>query len=277
MFKKPIPATKKILPKTLSAWIAVLVLIMPFVSLAHEDGPRLDEIITDNSWKIILYASLIIAFFVIIALLNKSQNEGFKKTAFIFIALSASIATLYLAGSTVYLNSKSSSKGPVHWHADFRIFSCDEEINLIDPRGLSNRIGTPVLHEHNDNRIHVEGVVLEPHNVNLAEFFEVIGGKLNLVEIFLPTNDGMKILRNGDLCPNNEPANLNVFVYQIRDGLVTQKKIDNFSEYVLSPYARIPPGDCIIFEFDTKQKDKTDKICNFYKLELDKGDLKMDQ
>ena len=54
--------------------------------------------------------------------------------------------------------------------------------------------------------------------------------------------------------------------------LYKQEKLDDFVEYILSPYQTIPPGDCIIFEFG-ELKDKTNYICETYKVAIDKGDL----
>ena len=52
-----------------------------------------------------------------------------------------------------------------------------------------------------------------------------------------------------------------------------QIKIDDFEEYIISPYSNIPPGDCIIIEFGP-EKQLTDKICLPYKLAEEKGDIK---
>ena len=51
-----------------------------------------------------------------------------------------------------------------------------------------------------------------------------------------------------------------------------QTKLENFENYILSPYAYVPPGDCIIIEFDV-EKDKTDKICESYTVAIERGDL----
>jgi len=51
-----------------------------------------------------------------------------------------------------------------------------------------------------------------------------------------------------------------------------QQKLENFEDYILSPHTSIPPGDCIIIEFDS-DKEKTDHICETYKVSIERGDL----
>ena len=93
----------------------------------------------------------------------------------------------------------------------------------------------------------------------------------------MPTDDRFKEMKNGDLC-NGQPGKLQVFLYKIKNPEQTknwifeQTKIENFEDYVLSPYSQIPPGDCIIIEFDV-EKEKTELICETYKVSIDRGEL----
>ena len=48
--------------------------------------------------------------------------------------------------------------------------------------------------------------------------------------------------------------------------------MENFDDHILAPYSNIPPGDCIIIEFDT-EKEKTEHICETYKVAIERGDL----
>ena len=57
-----------------------------------------------------------------------------------------------------------------------------------------------------------------------------------------------------------------------KNWIFEQQKLDNFEDYVLSPYTQIPPGDCIIIEFDA-EKEKTEHICESYKVAVGRGDL----
>lgn len=151
----------------------------------------------------------------------------------------------------------------------------EQKLDVKDPTGFTNRIGPSDFHEHGDNRIHVEGVVEHLEDVSLGKFFEAIGGELTPTSMRLPTNHGEVIVKNGMECPGGQPGTWQVFVYKTREGdIVTQEKLANFVDYVLSPYSTIPPGDCIILEFDSETKNRTEKICPFYQIAIEKGELK---
>ncbi len=150
-----------------------------------------------------------------------------------------------------------------------------EELDLVDPTGFSNRVGTSDFHEHGDGRIHVEGVVEHLEDVSLGKFFEAIGGQLTQTFMRLPTNHGEVIVQNGMPCPDGKPGAWQGFVYKTKGDIVTQKKLENFVDYVLSPYSTIPPGDCIIMKFDSEIKNRTEKICQFYQIALEKGEVKL--
>ena len=173
---------------------------------------------------------------------------------------------------TVYLNIISENGGPVHWHADYEVWVCGQELDLIDPSGFSNKVGTSILHEHNDKRIHVEGVIIKKIEASLGYYFNVIGGKLTTEELIYPTNEGIVKKRNGEFC-NEKPAKLQVFLYKTFDKKFTQTKLDDdFPNYIMSAEALVPDGDCIIIEFD-EEKNQTDKLCLSYKVKLENGEL----
>lgn len=178
--------------------------------------------------------------------------------------------TGYLVWSTISTNVKSVTGGPVHYHADFEIWNCGKQVDLIDPKGWDNKVGTALLHEHNDNRIHVEGPVLDYKDTSLGKFFEVVGGKMGNGFLEIPTNNGMVIIEDGQC--NEEMANLQAFVYRTEGKTFYQEKFTDPLNYILSPYSNIPPGDCIIIELD-KPKDKTDRICTFLKIVKEKGEF----
>jgi hypothetical protein len=177
--------------------------------------------------------------------------------------------TGYLIWSTVSINIKSVTGGPVHYHADFEIWNCGQKVDLIDPRGLDNKVGTPLLHEHNDNRIHIEGPVLDNKDISLGNFFKVVGGSME-TSIKVPTNNGLITLEDGKC--NGEFAEPQVFVYKTEGKTFSQERLINPKDYVISAYSSVPPGDCIIIELD-KPKEKTDKICTFLKIAREKGEL----
>ncbi|QQG38668.1 MAG: hypothetical protein HYS32_03625 [Candidatus Woesearchaeota archaeon] len=252
--------------------LIVLLLLVTNV-LAHGDEEdeevNLEEYLRETSITYIIYASVILVILVMVLFIKKEQSNNFKIAMFVFITLIIILPTLYISFGTFYLNKTSLTKGPVHWHADFEIWNCDEKLDLVDPEGFSNRIGNPVFHEHGDDRIHVEGVVVDKNEVNLDEFFHVIGGHITQDNVEIPTTKGYLHSRNRDLCSNKE-GKVQVFVYKTYGSVYTQEKLDEYENYVLSPYSNVPPGDCIIVEFD-EEKEKTEHICSTYKSAIERG------
>lgn len=235
----------------------------------------LEESIAHNSVNLLLGATVVLAVLVGISLHEKYLTEKLKKFLFFGIVLITAIPTLYMIIATVYLNTVSISNGPVHWHADIEVWACGREVELQDPQGaLSNKIGTATLHEHNDKRIHLEGVVVHPEDASLGKFFKVIGGDLSSNMIIVPTNNGAVPYTNGSMCADGSVGQPQVFIYQTdNEGYYTQKKIENPAAYKISPYSQVPQGDCIIVEFGP-QKDKTDKLCRSYQVALQIDKLK---
>ena len=165
------------------------------------------------------------------------------------------------------------SRGPVHYHADLEIWDCGEEIDLKNPEGISNKIGTATLHEHNDKRIHLEGVVMDDKSASLGRFFEVIGGYITQNSLSIPTNNGQLTLKSEYMCDNGAVKIQQVFAYKVQDGIYYQTKIEDPKNYVISSESNIPPGDCIIIEFDSF-KNTTDKLCRSYKVAETIGKIK---
>ncbi|HIJ99997.1 TPA: hypothetical protein H1016_00475, partial [archaeon] len=90
-----------------------------------------------DPYQILSYsAAIMVVALVLAAFLKKEMSPTLQKIAYIAIAIPVIIGTLYLSGATVYLNQKSWSGGPVHWHADFEIWVCGEQIDIIDPKGF---------------------------------------------------------------------------------------------------------------------------------------------
>ncbi len=226
---------------------------------------QLDEILSSYSKNVVMYGAVVLLILVVISLTIKKLTSFLKKILFISILSVVLFVTLFLAGSTIYLNVSSFSQGPVHYHADFEIWNCGQEIDLKDPRGLSNKIGTPTFHEHNDKRIHLEGVVVDSLSGSLGGFFEVAGGYITSTSLSILTNNGPLRLRSDYMCQNGAIGQLQVFVYKVQNGAYYQQKIEDPANYIISPETNVPPGDCIIIEFDSF-KNKTDKLCKSYKV-----------
>ncbi len=266
----------------------------------------LEQQIIQLATRTVLAASVALIILVILASVLK-KRENLKLPLFILIALTMVGTTLVLLGSTVYLNQKSDSGGPVHWHADIEFWSCGAELDLRKPYGfLSNKIGTATYHEHNDKRIHLEGVVVKKsEDASLGKFMRVTGGSIQEGAVGIPLskdqsdwfasgdqtdgdpqrpenfelatgngdwitqeeNGAVLNLKSGQYCDSGEflPAELQVFVYSYDELSKTysQRKLDNPAEHVLRDESVVPPGDCIIVEYDLP-KDKTDKLCRQY-------------
>lgn len=252
---------------------------MNFITvLAHEGeeviekaAPSLGEVIRGNSLKFSLAALVIILVLSLVALFFKNPSEKIKYLLFGLIVTAVLANTLYLVGSTIYLNQVSATKGPVHWHADYEVWQCDKELELEDPKGLSNKVGSETVHEHNDKRMHFEGVMEDLRHGSLGHFFKEVGGSLDSEHFSMPTHEGMTTLESSQTCQDQQ-AKLQVFVYKTNGKTFSQQKLDKPQDYIISPHSQVPPGDCVIIELD-QEKEKTDKICNFYQVAVKKGEL----
>lgn len=240
----------------------ILLLSISLVS-AHgvEEETKAEPLISlpDPSLFLIV-TGIILSVLILGSLFLKSRlGEKAKKIIFILIIIPVVISTGYLAGHTIYLNIVSETGGPVHWHADFEVWVCGEKVHLPGPESaFDNKVGTAVFHHHDDDRIHVEGILIDKQDADLSQFFQTIGGSLTAVSIGIPQHDKtVKFWKNGDLC-GDQQATLKVYV--------NGKLNPEAEEYVISPYEQIPPGDCIIVDFSPGESDTTDKVCETVKL-----------
>lgn len=259
----------------------------------------LEQQISSLSLRVIAISSILLVILILISsrLANK-KHKYLKKPLFAFIVFVITVGTGTLFGSTIYLNVKSDSGGPVHWHADIEFWACGVQLELRNPSGfLSNKIGTSTLHEHNDQRIHLEGVVVDDSvDATVGKFMRVIGGSISSgsmtvpladstledfvdgdkidaggavnIEKFIKTDSlGKKILavNDGDSCPDNTTGDVQAFVYQFnkKDNTYKQVKLENPENYSIRDESIVPPGDCIVIEFG-KNRDRTDKLCEQY-------------
>ncbi|HIJ97808.1 TPA: hypothetical protein H1009_01840 [archaeon] len=230
--------------------VAFLLAILSATVNAHGPGENLDawqRLGIINPIKAVEYgAAIIVASIAVSLMLKKKLKDGHKKILFVIIAAAAIISTLYLAGTTIYLNQKSWSGGPVHWHADFEIWACGEQIDIVDPEGFKNLVGESAVHEHGDNRIHIEGVMFEKEDATLGEFFEALGGEFTTETLSAPTNHGMMSWAGGKETCNGNYADWHTF---INGQFVANEAAP---DYVISPWQTVPPGDTIKFVFSEK-------------------------
>ncbi|HUQ84920.1 MAG TPA: hypothetical protein VM077_01225 [Candidatus Limnocylindrales bacterium] len=238
---------------------------------------NIENLLNTYSLYLLVFGTVSLALLAAYSLRATKIIDENKKLIFITIVMVTLIPTLVMAGSTVYINVTSSSSGPVHWHTDFEIYKCGKEVNIRDPKGLSNKIGTSTFHEHSDKRIHLEGVVMNRSDASLGNFFNVIGGELSPNSFTIPVNEGFLMAKNGDGCLESGAGEVQVFVFTTdKENYYSQKKLSNPQNYIISPESNVPSGDCVIIEFDTP-KDRTDKMCRSYKVAEKIGKLKGDK
>ncbi len=211
---------------------------------------------------VVLWAVFAIFLLTAIVLFRNPQRNSVKTIFFTLFSFVTIVTTAYLILSTLTHINASSTRGPVHWHADFRIFRCGEEIELVDPRGLSNRVGTPLVHEHGDRQIHIEGILEKDTDASLKNFIYSVGGIAEKGLMRIPTDEGDIEMKNGDMCGDGAGV-LQVFVFNVTDGIAAQKKLVSFPEYVITPESLVPPGDCVIFDFSIL-KERTEYVCERY-------------
>lgn len=261
-------------------FLALLVILIPAVlgheiAFAHEEYANLglESSLMEQALEGIFIAGLIVIVLAILAIIFKERiGEQARWLLFLGIAIPVIAATAYSAGTTIYLNRVSETRGPVHWHADFEIWVCDQLVELQAPSGISNRLGSALLHEHGDLRIHAEGVLLRREEAALGKFFRTIGGMLTKTTLVVPTKKGLATITNDDFCPNGLQGKLQVFRWQLKNNVLVQDKLVDLARYVISPENQVPPGDCIIVEFGPERL-KTDRLCASYRSAISKGVL----
>ena len=111
------------------------------VEVAELITPTLEDIIRSNSIKIVFISSAVVIITVILTIILKNTSEGAKRILFATITIPIILTTLFMVGSTLFLNFKSISGGPVHWHASYEIWDCGNQIELLNPQGISNKVG----------------------------------------------------------------------------------------------------------------------------------------
>jgi DNA-binding CsgD family transcriptional regulator/plastocyanin len=106
-----------------------------------------------------------------------------------------------------------------HWHAPIRITVCGEELRDVSvPENGIRTQGDSILH------IQPAQPFEEGAGASLVKWFEYGGGRLTETEINIPGSD--KTFRNGDLCPDGEPGELQVFV--TRAGESGEQRLGDF-------------------------------------------------
>lgn len=248
------------------------------------------------SMRTVLWAAVILVVLLLLAAKFMKRLPKIKLPLFSLIVGAVLIPTVILFSSTIYLNTNSDSGGPVHWHTDLEVWVCDQELELRDPSSaFSNKIGSSTFHEHNDKRLHLEGVVVNKnYDASLEKFMLLVGGKISKTELSVPVEESLFVSKtDGDSATGDEadvralltrdeknkavisasndrgcgntPAEVQAFVYTFDESNNTysQAKLDDPARYVMRDEPNVPPGDCLIIEFGAV-KDRTNKLCLQY-------------
>jgi hypothetical protein len=233
-------------------------LLIGFVSSHGDDEANVEDSSSISPLLLIWITSIwVILLIFIIIVKKKNLSDSSKKWFFWLVISPIIITTVYIMGFTVYENLSSISGGPIHWHADYKVYICGEESDLVDPSALRGKVGSSIFHEHNDGRIHIEGTISKMENIDLGSYFEVVGGELEDGHLIYPTNEKVIEVKNGDFC-NGKEGNLKVYV--------NGDKIEEPEEYLIYPDSNVPPGDCIIVVFDENIDETTELICDTWEV-----------
>lgn len=275
-----------------------------YTLLANVD---LEQQVSTLAVKTVLLASAILLVCTLIAYWSQKNKKVFKKAKVpLFFTMTATLvlSTATLFGSTIYLNQKAESKGPVHWHSEIEFWACGTELDLRNPTGkLSNKIGTSTYHEHNDKHIHLEGVVVrKSEDASLEKFMRVTGGYIeqdmigiplssNSAEWFAQADDdkldgdtqgnlssdtfnqyvinqekgSVLNLRNGATC-NGAAAELQTFVYTYNkeNNTYSQTKLSDPSKYIMRNESSLGPPSDCVIVEFDSPKSRTNKLCQQY-------------
>lgn len=85
-----------------------------------------------------------------------------------------------------------------HWHSPISYEICGEDYKFDE------REAHGLLHGHEDNTIHVEGVIPGDESIKLKNFFKTIGVEFNESQI--------GPYKNGDLCPDGTPGKVKLLI-----------------------------------------------------------------
>lgn len=260
--------------------------------------------IASQSKQIILAACITLAVLIVLSILLRDRVPKLKPWLFGALSATLLLPTLYLVASTIYVNVKSESKGPVHWHAGIEFWACGTELDLRNPSGvLSNKVGTSTYHEHDDKFIHLEGVVMQrEHDASLGKFMGVTGGYITPQSLGVPLSDestawlvaGDKLdgdpqgttltpdtlanyvthnedgpvatFTNSTTTCNGQPAEVQVFAYTFDTATnkYQQQKINDPGSYVIRDTSSLGPPSDCLIVEFDTPKEKTNKLCEQY-------------
>lgn len=166
---------------------------------------------------------------------------------------------------------------------DYRIFVCGEEIFLKTNPELLKVKRNGLFARSELGSIIAEGIVRDTKDVLLSSFFEATGATLEYSDEYqttfiIPTETGVHKFQSGDLCEGKEAD-----FYMINHRVETSTKpwsiysriIWKYFDHALTNnYGKVPPGDCFIFIFDSKDAlERPWPYCASHEAALSAGEL----
>lgn len=246
--------------------------------------------------RTLFVASIALFILILIASATRRGADQLKKVTFGLIGFVVVVASGIMTGATFYLNSKAEGGGPQKRTAGIELWACGVQLEIRNPDWtVSNKVGTPTLHEHDDQLIHLDGAVVYPEReATLGAFIRAIGGSVTSTSLQVPV--AKSVVENSTDADAVDPAGaLRVAAYLGQDGTggdavtlpstgtcdgqaarlqayvlrtsgegYTQEKISDIDSFQFKQANDAPPGDCIIVSFD-RPSDRTDRRCaGFY-------------
>ena len=97
-----------------SVFLLSLLLIISSLTVFAHDHDLVEKFTTTSVYAVLAVSVLVIVLIIASMLHEKRKKDSFKWGIFLGIAIPVVLVTLYVAGSTIYLNVVSDTKGPVH-------------------------------------------------------------------------------------------------------------------------------------------------------------------
>lgn len=225
------------------------------------------------------YGALAIVFLAGLSIYYEKETSELEKRLLMngfFLAIL--VPSFLAAGAFLHESQTSWSNGEIHWHADFEVLvendqGAVEELDLVNPAKfcedtshessymckINDRTGSTEYHEHNDDRIHLEGSFKHRTDASLAAFFEQFDGELTSTSMKFPTNDEtvevrdsgnmtLKILVQKGVGGSRHWCAIGSDVPE--DELCRSHGVDATStdRYIISPYTQNPSGSSPILD-----------------------------
>lgn len=166
--------------------------------------------------------------------------------------------------------------GSVLSRVDYRFFACGEEYIVMPTADSEVGQGVGLYKRSTVGSMILEGTPKNVWDATLFAFFSAVGGELYFptnhegVMIRIPTDIGVVEFNNDHTQCSGKTAQLRVFEHHFLDS----KDLDSLKESISwkyfdylfqNNYGTVPPGDCLVFVFDTEEElEKNWPVCTAY-------------